>query len=359
MDSDSAAAAFHKPSNDPSNRKYRRRSPASASSSDGERSVHERSSTPTREKDERRDHHRNRYSSSSRDGGSNRRSYNDRRRDDYKKREKYAEEDHKNSYYKLSPHTRGGSDHSRRESGSRDGSGHRSKYKKDDEKRSSWRDSKELDDMKYTRFEKGKSYDQETRGVKDRYFKEPRQLLDDQSVATANKSNFSVGKDTNDASKHVHHEVQSSSSKQGQELAAQVAAMKAAELVNRNLIGTGVVMSTDQKKKLLWGSKKTTPTQEVAHRWDTSMFSDRERQEKFNKLMVTSCPLILFRGCESGAETRDPRQQSCREAERASDGFGEAVHCWASSKGWPNCWFRALSVGICCTYSLLQIRNGV
>ncbi|KAM0067357.1 putative small acidic protein [Helianthus debilis subsp. tardiflorus] len=290
MDSDSAAAAFHKPSNDPSNRKYRRRSPASASSSDGERSVHERSSTPTREKDERRDidrdHHRNRYSS--RDGGSNRRSYNDRRRDDYKKREKYAEEDHKN-YYKLSPHTRGGCDHSRRESEqsrSRDGSGHRSKYKKDDEKRSSWRDSKELDDMKYTRFEKGKSYDQETRGVKDRYFKEPRQLLDDQSVATANKSNFSVGKDTeytNDASKHVH-EVQSSSSKQGQELAAQVAAMKAAELVNRNLIGTGA-MSTDQKKKLLWGSKKTTPTQEVAHRWDTSMFSDRERQEKFNKLM--------------------------------------------------------------------------
>ncbi|KAK1437103.1 hypothetical protein QVD17_02888 [Tagetes erecta] len=94
---------------------------------------------------------------------------------------------------------------------------------------------------------------------------------------------------------------QSSSSKQGQEDvgkanteqdfvkdsdidAAKVAAMKAAELVNRNLIGTGV-MSTDQKKKLLWGSKKSTPTEETAHRWDTSMFSDRERQEKFNKLM--------------------------------------------------------------------------
>lgn len=43
MDSDSrppsdaagAKAAFHKPSNDPSNRKYRRRSPVSGSSSDG------------------------------------------------------------------------------------------------------------------------------------------------------------------------------------------------------------------------------------------------------------------------------------------------------------------------------------
>ncbi|XXG50657.1 hypothetical protein AAC387_Pa02g4621 [Persea americana] len=33
--------------------------------------------------------------------------------------------------------------------------------------------------------------------------------------------------------------------------------MKAAELVNRNIVGSGY-MSTDQKKKLLWGNKKTT-----------------------------------------------------------------------------------------------------
>ncbi|XP_019162930.1 PREDICTED: putative uncharacterized protein DDB_G0281733 isoform X2 [Ipomoea nil] len=67
--------------------------------------------------------------------------------------------------------------------------------------------------------------------------------------------------------------------------AAKVAAMKAAELVNRNLIGTGY-MTADQKKKLLWGSKKnTTNSEESAHRWDTSMFDDCERQEKFNKLM--------------------------------------------------------------------------
>ncbi|KAI3750326.1 hypothetical protein L2E82_20960 [Cichorium intybus] len=105
-----------------------------------------------------------------------------------------------------------------------------------------------------------------------------------------------MDKDTDyskDGSKNVTvaNEVQSSSSKQGQEFvkdsdidAAKIAAMKAAELVNRNLIGTGV-MSTDQKKKLLWGSKKSTATEESGHRWDTSMFSDRERQEKFNKLM--------------------------------------------------------------------------
>lgn len=32
--------------------------------------------------------------------------------------------------------------------------------------------------------------------------------------------------------------------------------------VNKNLVGTGY-MSTDQKKKLLWGSKKNTTTVEV------------------------------------------------------------------------------------------------
>ncbi|XP_052476837.1 uncharacterized protein LOC105799449 isoform X1 [Gossypium raimondii] len=68
--------------------------------------------------------------------------------------------------------------------------------------------------------------------------------------------------------------------------AAKVAAMKAAELVNRNLIGAGHSnMTTEQKKKLLWGSKKSTPAEESGHRWDTALFGDRERQEKFNKLM--------------------------------------------------------------------------
>ncbi|CAA3029074.1 Hypothetical predicted protein [Olea europaea subsp. europaea] len=65
--------------------------------------------------------------------------------------------------------------------------------------------------------------------------------------------------------------------------AAKIAAMKAAELANKNLVGTGY-MSTDQKKKLLWGNKKKT-TEESVHHWDTTTFGDRERQEKFNKLM--------------------------------------------------------------------------
>ncbi|KAK9943977.1 hypothetical protein M0R45_009564 [Rubus argutus] len=69
--------------------------------------------------------------------------------------------------------------------------------------------------------------------------------------------------------------------------AAKVAAMKAAELVNRNLAGAGPVgcMTADQKKKLLWGNKKNATAEEAGHRWDTALFTDRERQEKFNKLM--------------------------------------------------------------------------
>ncbi|XP_040862079.1 pre-mRNA-splicing factor 38B isoform X5 [Glycine max] len=43
--------------------------------------------------------------------------------------------------------------------------------------------------------------------------------------------------------------------------AAKIAAMRAAELVNRNLVGPGC-LTTDQKKKLLWGGKKSTPTEE-------------------------------------------------------------------------------------------------
>ncbi|KAL8136180.1 hypothetical protein AgCh_010690 [Apium graveolens] len=66
--------------------------------------------------------------------------------------------------------------------------------------------------------------------------------------------------------------------------AAKVAAMKAAELVNKNLAATGG-LTTDQKKKMLWGSKKSTTVEEVTQRWDSSQFLDRERQEKFNKLM--------------------------------------------------------------------------
>ncbi|XP_028109905.1 arginine/serine-rich coiled-coil protein 2-like isoform X4 [Camellia sinensis] len=173
-------------------------------------------------------------------------------------------------------------------------------------------DPRELDGQKYTKEEKKKYDAQETSRHKDQYDREPGELFEDKTSGSqesaAKKTKFSSGTDFGkDVSKFttVADERQSSSSKQAQELvgkltseqapvkgseaandidAAKVAAMKAAELVNKNLIGTGY-MSTDQKKKLLWGNKKNTAAEESGHHWDSALFSDRERQEKFNKLM--------------------------------------------------------------------------
>ncbi|KAH7439058.1 hypothetical protein KP509_04G043100 [Ceratopteris richardii] len=64
---------------------------------------------------------------------------------------------------------------------------------------------------------------------------------------------------------------------------AKMAAMKAAALVNINLGGFKTI---DEKKKLLWGSKDQKPAAASGtNRWDTVRFADRDRQEKFNKLM--------------------------------------------------------------------------
>ncbi|CAI0374626.1 unnamed protein product [Linum tenue] len=171
--------------------------------------------------------------------------------------------------------------------------------------------------------------------------------------------------------------------------AAKVAAMKAAELVNKNLVG-GSLMSTEQKKKLLWGNKKSTTTsvevkayqsyalivysafcksfppfayflvfssnpcyshQPSGHRWDTSMFGDRERQEKFNKLMSLSQQWYLWPivGCEGGREggipdqqEQQPRGSPSRKTGAAPDGVGEAVHSWTSSTRWTHGWIGTL-----------------
>ncbi|XP_017248299.1 uncharacterized protein LOC108219390 isoform X1 [Daucus carota subsp. sativus] len=123
--------------------------------------------------------------------------------------------------------------------------------------------------------------------------------------------------------------------------AAKVAAMKAAELVNKNLAVTGG-LTTDQKKKMLWGSKKSTTVEEATHRWDASQFLDRERQEKFNKLMSLRLHWYLWRivGCkgraQSGTETQHPRRRCgpIREAESVTAGFGKAVYRRFTSKRW-------------------------
>ncbi|KAK6149038.1 hypothetical protein DH2020_016563 [Rehmannia glutinosa] len=154
----------------------------------------------------------------------------------------------------------------------RDNSGHRLK-------KASWRDTKELDanDEKRRHEDRGLYKEQGNRETKEH--------SDDMSI----KGQDSLAKKPKIFSPDSTCPGPDGTSEQAYVTdsdidAAKIAAMKAAELVNRNLVGTGY-MSTDQKKKLLWGNKKNTATEESAHRWDTTTFGDRERQEKFHKLM--------------------------------------------------------------------------
>ncbi|KAL8489313.1 hypothetical protein ACS0TY_024797 [Phlomoides rotata] len=150
---------------------------------------------------------------------------------------------------------------------SRDSSGYRLKE-------ASWRDAKEMDSERHANDERRR--DDDRRASKELVSRETKEHFDD-SIAKKPKILDSTGPGTDGTSEKAY--VSDSDID-----AAKIAAMKAAELVNKNLVGTGY-MSTDQKKKLLWGSKKSTTTEESTHRWDTPMFGDRERQEKFNKLM--------------------------------------------------------------------------
>ncbi|KAL5745376.1 hypothetical protein ACOSP7_026522 [Xanthoceras sorbifolium] len=257
-------------------------------------------------------------------------------------------------------------------SSGRDNNGHRLKegYKND---------SKELDGQKFAKEERKKYDDRETSREKDRYYRAPGEQLKDKTSFTSEiqeiptkKSRFSNWDKGADYEKEGADKM-SSSSNQTQETggnvtqaqthandsevandlnAAKVAAMKAAELVNKNLVGVGY-MSTDQKKKLLWGSKKSTTAEESGHHWDANLFGDRDRQEKFNKLMSLRLPWCIWPivGCEGRAEGREQTQQSrrrwstpSREAERTPAGFGEAVHCWTSTKRWPHRWIRSLII---------------
>lgn len=380
-DNADAKAAFRKPSNDAANRKYRRRSPVSGSSSSDGSLAREHSSSPIHSRDNptrdseswrrngnRRDlekdsgrSYRGRSGDSYRnsDRQSSRSSHNYHRRDDYSRHEKLRDDTRRESeHYRSRDPSRGDDKYSRYRS---DGSGNRSRDKdkgdggSQDEKREHRRslgdykgdlspvygeylgnrndstsrrdgakhrskeasnsDPRELDGHKYTKEEKKKFDDRETSRPKDRYDIAPGEQFEDKSAFTSENREYPAKKPKLESSSTDHGKVSKfstvadvklpSSSKQVQELvgkvtleeapakgseaandfdAAKIAAMKAAELVNKNLIGTGY-MSADQKKKLLWGNKKNTAAEESGHRWDATLFPDRERQEKFNKLM--------------------------------------------------------------------------
>ncbi|XP_010427511.1 PREDICTED: pre-mRNA-splicing factor 38B-like isoform X2 [Camelina sativa] len=124
------------------------------------------------------------------------------------------------------------------------------------------------------------------------HVKSPRDRPDGKCLATENRDTHSKKLKGFSSEKFTHgssnEEKQTSiiTPSPGDVDAAKVAAMQAAELVNKNLVGTGY-LTTDQKKKLLWGKKKSTAAEETAHRWDSAsaLIGDPERQEKFNKLM--------------------------------------------------------------------------
>ncbi|XP_031266278.1 arginine/serine-rich coiled-coil protein 2 isoform X2 [Pistacia vera] len=232
-------------------------------------------------------------------------------------------------------------------------------------------DSKELDGQKLAKGEKRKYDDQETNRDKDMYYREKANFASENQETLTKKTKFSNWDKGADFVKDAAEKM-SSNSKQAQGTggnvalsqaddgdsvtngldAAKVAAMKAAELVNKNLVGGGY-MSTDQKKKLLWGNKKSTTTEESVHRWDTALFGDRDRQEKFNKLMSLRLPWYIWPivGCEGRSEGRAQTQQSrwqrsppSGQAEGTTAGFGEAVHSWTSTERWTHCWIGSLSI---------------
>nr|XP_027071022.1 arginine/serine-rich coiled-coil protein 2-like isoform X1 [Coffea arabica] len=330
----------------------------------------DRSRGKEREKDSSFEYerHREKISSSDRAGSGRRRSNND----DIKHGERDRCTDDKVSTDEKLDHQRSSGDYrsdrgpsyeesrtyKNDSSSRRDSSGHRLRE-------ASRGDVKSLDSEKYAREEK--NYDDRER-YKERHQKESGDKSEDgnghfgKDQESSAKKQKLINMDESNSNVAEADEKNSSSLKQAQEFtgtgsaeqacltdsdidAAKVAAMKAAELVNRNLVGTGF-MSADQKKKLLWGNKKTAVADESANHWDTTIFGDRERQEKFHKLMSLRLHWYLWPivGCEgrneSGPQTR---RRSCREAEGAApDGFREAIYCWITSKGWSHRWSRSL-----------------
>ncbi|XP_045820730.1 arginine/serine-rich coiled-coil protein 2 isoform X2 [Trifolium pratense] len=367
--------AFRKPSGEPANRNYRRRSPIHASSSptDGSpRREHSSSPYPPREDSVRVSHHHSRkYDGREQDQkyGGNRygRSTDSLRHSDrqssrssygHSRHDKYADEDRKHERFS----SRSGRDHMREESDSRSKDYRRSmdKYSREKYERSDYKSNEKVSET-YSQHRKYKDMDsscdrsgsdkrcstyeevEKERRTRDGdgrderknsqrnsgehksdravSYSESRSQKDDIEISkNKDRSSRKVGevfgvedkessgkkpklfgadKDDNSGkdderktsgSKFPHESrpdlaaAKTSGFDNGNNLdAAKVAAMRAAELVNKNLVGANS-LTTDQKKKLLWGSKKSTPTEESGHRWDMAMF-DRERQEKFNKLM--------------------------------------------------------------------------
>ncbi|KAL0359629.1 UNVERIFIED_CONTAM: hypothetical protein Sangu_0812300 [Sesamum angustifolium] len=196
--------------------------------------------------------HRSRDKDSYDRAGSGRRHANMEERDRDRDRERHRED--KGDRYGKMDHRKGSGDHktdrspayeeSRGQpndsSSRRDSSGHRLRE-------ASQRDAKELDAERSATDEKRRH--ENHGGFKDQHNSEPKEHSDDIST----KGQDSVAKKPKISSLE--------STGPGAEDSLALVLSLDENTVNRNLVGTGY-MSTDQKKKLLWGNKKSTAVEE-------------------------------------------------------------------------------------------------
>ncbi|CAE6076465.1 unnamed protein product [Arabidopsis arenosa] len=343
-DGGDTTTTFRKPSNDGASRKYRRRALADDGSSSSDGSP-ERNQSPNPKhsrgdirkdsepvhvrKEDRRESDRSLYGrggvdSHKRDGYSRDDNYGSKR-DEYNR---HGRDAHRSSYDPRggrhsdrrrveTEHSRSRNDSDRHSRDKYSNSGHRVNSNEKGQDLSSGRrhadsrvEDKEKDYVRgrdfqdekrgsrwsfgdrYSRDERKEHEDPEIRKEKDVHVKSPRDRSDDKCLATENRDTHSkklkgfISEKFTTGSTNEEKQTSILKPEPGDVDAAKVAAMQAAELVNKNLVGTGY-LTTDQKKKLLWGKKRSTASEESAHRWDnaSALIGDPERQEKFNKLM--------------------------------------------------------------------------
>ncbi|EFH52638.1 hypothetical protein ARALYDRAFT_486112 [Arabidopsis lyrata subsp. lyrata] len=334
-DGGDTTTAFRKPSNDGPSRKYRRRALADdgSSSSDGsperKQSPNPKHSRKDSEplharKEDRRESDRSRYGRGgidshkrdrySRDDnyGSKRDEYNRHERDAHRSSHDPRGGRHSDRRRVETEHSRSRNDSDRHSRDKYSNSGHRVNSEEKGEGLSSGRrhaDSRVEDNEKrgsrwsfgdlHSRDERKEHEDPEIRKEKDVHVKSPRDRSDDKCLATENRDTHSkklkgfISEKFTTGSTNEEKQTSILKPEPGDVDAAKVAAMQAAELVNKNLVGTGY-LTTDQKKKLLWGKKKSTASEESAHRWDnaSALIGDPERQEKFNKLMGVKANIV-------------------------------------------------------------------
>ncbi|AEE79556.1 pre-mRNA-splicing factor [Arabidopsis thaliana] len=335
-DGGDTTTAFRKPSNDGTSRKYRRRALADDGSSSSDGSP-ERNQSPNPKhsrkdsepvhvrKEDRWESDRSRYG---RGGVDSHRHDRYSRDDNYGyKRDEYNR--HGRDARSTSRDSRGGRHSDRRrveteysrlrndsDRSSHDkysNSGHRVKSNEKGEDLSSGRrhsDSRVEDNEKrgsrwgfgdrHSRVERKEHEDPEISKEKEVHVKSSRDRSDGKCLATEDRDThskklkgFISDKFTTGNTNAEEKQTSILKPSPGDVDAAKVAAMQAAELVNKNLVGTGY-LTTDQKKKLLWGKKKSTASEESAHRWDnaSALIGDPERQEKFNKLMGVKAKVV-------------------------------------------------------------------